>query len=86
MSNMSKVGSRPGSMVDRAADRVRTSYLARKRASRAYNQHMKDAVTSELPGDVVFESLRLDMQITKENHQAAQQSYEAVQACPPMES
>lgn len=83
MIDMAKLG-RQGSMAERAADRVRTAHLARQRAARAYKQHMKDAVTSELVGDVVFDQLRADMQTTKENHIAAQQSLEAVLACPPI--
>jgi len=83
MISMSKFGNR-GSMVERAADRVCSSYLARQRAARAYKQHMKDASTNELVGDVVFEQLRNDMQTTKDNHISAQQSYEAVSACPPI--
>lgn len=73
-----------GSMVERAAARVRTAHLARQRAARAYKQHMKDASTPDLAGDVVFDQLRSEMQLTKENHQAALQSYEAVSATPPL--
>lgn len=84
MIDVSKLGPR-GSMIDRAADRVRSAHLARQRASRAYKQHMKDARPEELQGDAVFEQLRNDMQITKDNHIAAQQAYEAVSACPPID-
>jgi len=73
-----------GSMVERAASRVRAAHLARQRAARAYKQHMKDASTPDLVGDVVFDQLRFEMQLTKENHQAALQSYEAVSSTPPL--
>lgn len=83
MIDTSKLGPR-GSMVERAADRVRSAYLARQRTSRVYKQHLKDLNnTTELQGDVVFDELRSNMQIAKENLESSRIAYEAIIAAPP---
>lgn len=73
-----------GTMIERAASRVRISSLERSRAYKAYRAHLKEAKdTKELEGDEVFARLRTEMQDAKQNHIVAQQAYEAVKACPP---
>lgn len=76
-----------GTMVARAAARVRITSLERQRTYKAYRQHLKDIKNSEeLAGDEVFTQLRDAMQTAKENHVVAQTAYDTVVACPPAAS
>lgn len=85
MIDMQKLGRKSG-MLEMAAVRVRTAHLERQRATKAYNQHIHDTKdVASLKEDPVVEALRLNMQLAKENHNAARQTYEALQACPPLE-
>lgn len=72
-------------MVERAAQRCTTAYLERQRTYKLYRRHMQDTKDAkELEADVTFEQLRTDMQTAKANHIVAQQTLEAIQACPPL--
>jgi hypothetical protein len=81
--DMNKLGQREG-MLTRAASRVRTAHLERQRATKAFNQRLKDANVSALAGDALFEQLRADMQTAKENFSQASIVYEALKVCPPL--
>lgn len=76
---------RGGSMVERAASRVRIAYLERQRTYKAYKLHLQEAKdTKELEGDLVFDRLREDMQTAKANHIEAEIAFQAVKACSPL--
>lgn len=71
-------------MFSRVADRVRTAYLMKSRAYKAYKQAVKDSKdVKEMENDPLFVQLRTDLQVAKDNLASAQQSYDAVHAFPP---